>query len=110
MITVDVVTEKPYDVVIGNDILSEIGEKLKQLLPKAKKIAIITDENVKALYLERVEKYLLEVGLEVFDYSIIPGEASKSSENYIKLQSWLAERDLTGTDVIVALGGGVVGE
>jgi len=110
MITVDVVTEKPYDVVIGNDILSEIGEKLKQLLPKAKKIAIITDENVKALYLERVEKYLLEVGLEVFDYSIIPGEASKSSENYIKLQSWLAERDLTGTDVIVALGGGVVGD
>ena len=110
MIIVDVPTEKPYEVLIGNGILNQIGTRLQQLLPKAKKVAIITDDNVKALYLADVKKYLSLIGLEVFDYSIPPGEASKSSDNYIKLQSWLAANALTGTDVIIALGGGVVGD
>ena len=110
MITINIPVAKPYDVVIGNGILSEIGKKLKQHLPKAKKVAIITDDNVKALYLDAVKKYMLDVELEVLDYSIIPGETSKNADNYIKLQTWLAENDLTATDVIVALGGGVVGD
>ena len=110
MITIDVPVAKPYDVIIGSGVLSQTGERIKQLLPKTKKVAIITDDNVKSLYLEKLKKYVLKVGLEVVDYSILPGEASKSSENYIKLQSWLAENDLTGTDLIIALGGGVVGD
>lgn len=110
MVTVDVPVANPYEVIIGNGILSQLGKRLQQLLPKAKKIAIITDDNVKELYLDEVKKYTSEVGLETIDYSIIPGEASKSSDNYIKLQSWLAANDVTGTDVIIALGGGVVGD
>jgi len=110
MITVDIPVAKPYDVVIGNGVLAQLGKMISQLQPKAKKIAIITDDNVKALYLDRVKEYIAEVGLEVVDYSIIPGEDSKNSDNYIKLQSWLAENDMTATDVIIALGGGVVGD
>ena len=110
MITINVPTAKPYDVLIGNGILKQIGKRLAQLLPKAKKVAIITDDNVKALYLDEVKKYISAAGLEVFDYSIHPGEASKNSDNYIKLQDWLAKINLTPADVIIALGGGVVGD
>lgn len=110
MITVNVPVANPYDVIIGNGIITQIGTKLVQLLPKAKKVAIITDDNVGALYLANVKKYCLQVGVEVFDYAIRPGEASKSSINYIKLQNWLADNALTVTDVIIALGGGVVGD
>jgi len=110
MIIVDVPTALPYDVVIGNGILTETGKRIKQLLPKAKKVAIITDDNVRELYLDEVKKYISDVGLEMFDYSIRPGEASKSSDNYIKLQNWLAGKGLTSTDAIIALGGGVVGD
>ena len=110
MITVDVPVTHPYDVVIGNGILAQIGKMIEQRLPKAKKIAIITDDNVKALYLDNMKKYISEVGLKVFDFAIPQGEASKNSDNYIKLQGWLAEQDLTATDVVIALGGGVVGD
>ncbi|MCL1991080.1 MAG: 3-dehydroquinate synthase [Defluviitaleaceae bacterium] len=110
MITIDVPVSKPYEVVIGTGILSQIGNRLQQLVPQAKKIAIITDDNVKTLYLAVVKQHLLTVGLEVVDLSIRPGEASKNSDTYIKLQNGLAEAALTGTDAIVALGGGVVGD
>lgn len=110
MITVNVPVANPYDVMIGTGILSQIGKKIQQLLPKAKKVAIITDDHVKALYLTDVKRNVSEIGLEVFDYCINPGEASKNGANYLTIQSWLAEVGITGTDVIIALGGGVVGD
>ena len=84
---VNVPVANAYDVLISYDILAEIGQRVIELLPKAKKIAIITDETVKALYLEQVKASLVAVDLEVVDHAVIPGEASKSSENYIQLQS-----------------------
>ena len=107
---VNVPVANAYDVLISYDILAEIGQRVTDLLPQAKKIAIITDETVKALYLKQVKASLVAVDLEVVDHAVIPGEASKSSENYIKLQSWLAKNDLTPTDAIIALGGGVIGD
>ena len=110
MIAINIRVAKPYDVIIGNGSLKLLGTKIQQLLPDAKKIAIITDEHVKALYLHEVQEHLVKTDLEIFDYAIIPGEASKNSDNYIKLQNWLATCDLTAADIIIALGGGVIGD
>ncbi|MCL1949857.1 MAG: 3-dehydroquinate synthase [Turicibacter sp.] len=110
MITINVPVNKPYDVKIGTGILPAIGMKIRELLPQTQKVAIITDENVACHYLEAMNAYLREAGFEVLEYVIPPGEASKSSENYVKLQSFLAANQLTGTDAIIAFGGGVVGD
>ena len=110
MITVNVALKQPYDVIIGSGVLHKIKDVIPQLMPKAKKIAIITDDNVKALYFDRVRNYIVNLGLEVVGYNVAPGEAAKNSDNYLKIQNWLAEKALTSIDVIIALGGGVVGD
>ena len=111
MITIHVPVGQAYDVLVGERLISMnlVGQKILQAFPKAQKMAIITDETVKALYLEAVIEHI-GPHLTCFDYAVPSGEASKSGENYLKIQSWLAETGITGTDIIIALGGGVVGD
>jgi len=108
MLTVHVPVSNAYDVLIGNGIRSQLAGHIERLLPKSKKLAIITDDTVKGLYLSELKVAFPQK--DIFTYSIPPGEASKNSDNYVNLLSWLAENTLTGTDAIIALGGGVVGD
>jgi len=110
MLCIDVIATNSYQVIIGNSSASQLGEQLLTLLPKAQKVAIITDDNVKNLYLTSVKNQLLAAKLTGFVYSILPGEASKNGDNYLRMLSWLAKNDFTKTDIIIALGGGVVGD
>ncbi|MGN0733269.1 MAG: 3-dehydroquinate synthase [Emergencia sp.] len=73
-------------------------------------IVVVTDENVKPLYLERYMQDLQSVGFDVYSFTIAPGEESKSGEVYLELLNYLAEIPLTRADALVALGGGVVGD
>ena len=99
-----------YDICIGQGILTSIGDTAKKLFPKTQNIAVITDNNVKALYSEPVLKSLREAGFHSLPYSIPPGEASKNADEYFALLNWLADNRLTRSDIIIALGGGVVGD
>ena len=74
---------------------------LKNLADK-RHVAVITDDNVYALYADILE------GLDVF--VIKPGEASKCLSVYGDIQAYLIEKNMTRTDAVVALGGGVVGD
>lgn len=99
-----------YEVQIGCGLLTQVGDKTKALLPKAKRAAIVTDSNVKPLYLDGVAESLEQAGFVVSSFVFPAGEASKNGETYLALLEFLAEEQVTRSDVLIALGGGVVGD
>ncbi|MBQ7895617.1 MAG: 3-dehydroquinate synthase, partial [Oscillospiraceae bacterium] len=101
---------KEYEVIIGKGILDTAGERIKALCPKAEKAAIISDDNVAPLYLERLEKSLEEQGLELCSFVFPHGEASKNGATYMEILSFMAQNHISRSDIAIALGGGVVGD
>lgn len=98
-----------YDVLIDKGILNRAGALCADVT-KASRAVIITDSNVAPLYLGRVRASLEAAEIEALEFIIPAGEASKSAENYIKIMSFMAKERITRADVLVALGGGVVGD
>jgi 3-dehydroquinate synthase len=103
------VPEAPYEVVIGPGILEDTG-KLVRLVSKARKVAIVTDENVGDLFGLPVESKLIEAGYEVHPLSVKPGEESKNWAVAGEVLDALAGLRLDRGDLVIALGGGVVGD
>lgn len=106
---IDVTASRNYQVVIGRGLLKNAGERILQAAG-GQKACIITDSHVEPLYADEVTLSLENAGYEVVRFVIPFGEASKSPENYIVILRFLAESRLTRTDILVALGGGVVGD
>ena len=100
---------RKYDVVIGNGLLSTLGQETAKL-GKAKKVAVISDSNVWPLHGQKTVSSLEGSGFQVISFVIPAGEASKNGQTYLDLLNFLAEHQLTRSDMIVALGGGVVGD
>ena len=109
MKTVSVRATKNYNVVIGHDLLDDLGTYAKQV-SNAKKAAIISDSNVWPLYGQKVNTSLISAGFETCSYVFAAGEASKSGSTYLAILNFLAENRLTRTDLVIALGGGVTGD
>ncbi|MCL2545620.1 MAG: 3-dehydroquinate synthase [Oscillospiraceae bacterium] len=105
-----------YDVLIAQGLLADVGEQVRVLHLKATagcetaRVAVITDKTVAALHLSTVRQSLEAVGFGVIDHAFVAGEASKNGATYLALLEWLASEKITRSDVIVALGGGVVGD
>lgn len=110
MIQIPICASRNYDILIAPGIRAEIGERVKALFPKAQNIAVVTDDTVGAIYLDSVSDTLRRAGFTMFAHSVPPGEGSKSGARYLELLDCLAENRLTRSDVILALGGGVVGD
>jgi len=108
--TVAVNTTQSYDVVIGSGVLDSLGSRVADLLPRAKKACIVSDSHVWPLYGSRTQVLLEKAGFEVSSFVFPAGEASKCGATYLELLGALAQNQLTRTDCIVALGGGVVGD
>lgn len=98
-----------YDVVIGTNLISRAGALLAPVLPQ-KKVIIITDENVAALYLPALQEALKETGIEFRALTIAPGEHSKCLKTYERLTDAILEEGVERRTTIIALGGGVVGD
>ena len=109
MKTVTVNASRSYEIKIGPGLLSTLGEEATAL-GKAKKVAIVSETNVYPLYGARAQTSLKSAGFEVISFVFPAGEESKSAATYLQLLNFLAENKLTRTDLIVALGGGVVGD
>ena len=109
MKTVTVNASKTYDIHIGSGLLSQLGEHLTALVG-AKKVCIVSDTNVFPLYGEAAEANLRAAGMDGISFVFPAGEESKNSQTWLELLNFLAENRLTRTDIIVALGGGVVGD
>lgn len=109
MTTIKVNAGKPYNVKIGAGILSSIGEDVRALMGGIR-AAVITDSNVAPLYLDGVLKNLEGAGYETDSFVFKSGEESKNAETLVEILEFLAMMGYTRTDVVIALGGGVVGD
>ena len=109
MNTVTVNASKSYKIRIGSGLLKTVGAEARAL-GKASKVCVVSDDTVFPLYGSRVCRSLETEGFTVYSYVFPAGEASKNGENYLALVNTLAQQQLTRSDLIVALGGGVVGD
>jgi len=99
-----------YPVKIGAGLLGGVGPTMKRVTSKARRVAVISDENVLPLYGERVRASLEGAGLLVSTHVVPPGEASKTPARMLALVSALVTEGLSRNDAVLALGGGVVGD
>ena len=106
---VHIETGTPYDVLIERGLIDSVGEYIAKGLGMFK-IALISDETVDRLYGDRVQSSLLSAGHSVIRLTFPGGEANKTPETVIRLQRSLLESEMTRSDLIVALGGGIVGD
>jgi len=109
MRTVTVTASKTYDIKIGSGILATIGAEAAAM-GKITKVCIVSDDRVFPIYGKTVEESLKNAGFMLISYVFPAGEESKSGSTYLTLLNFLAENKLTRSDLIVALGGGVVGD
>lgn len=98
-----------YEVVIGRDLLKKSGAEIKKVIPECNAL-IVTDDRVAQRYLQTVSDSMKDAGYTVHTYILKHGEKSKSADNFFKLQNRLAELGFTRKDMLIALGGGVVGD
>ena len=98
-----------YPIYIKNGLLGEIGVEVKKIY-KGRKIAIVTDSNVNEFYGQKVISSLKAEGFEAFKIVIKAGEESKSFETLLEVFDKLLDFEINRGDIIIALGGGVVGD
>ena len=102
-------TSHPYDITIASSILENCGDIIKKVT-KASKIALVTDDIVDSLYSEKVIDSLKKSGFNVIKFVFPNGEVSKCFKTLNNLYDFLATNEITRSDCLVALGGGVVGD
>jgi 3-dehydroquinate synthase len=99
---------QPYDVVIGRGLLPELGRRIAALAKH--RTVIVTDETVAALHGPAVLAALEAAGVRARLLTVPPGEASKSFGELERVIDRLLAFGLDRRDLVVALGGGVVGD
>jgi 3-dehydroquinate synthase len=101
--------DRAYDVLIGPGLLARAGELINARLGAAR-CAIITDANVARFHLGTLEAALQKDGRHVGSITLPPGESTKSFRELEPLCERLLELGLERGDLVVALGGGVIGD
>jgi shikimate kinase/3-dehydroquinate synthase len=100
---------RSYPILIGAGLIAEAGNHIHRLAPRAA-CAIVTDENVAKLHLPALERALDQAFIRHSKVIVAPGEGSKSFDVYAQVCNALIGARLERGDVIVALGGGVIGD
>ncbi|WP_407371749.1 3-dehydroquinate synthase [Carnobacterium sp.] len=98
-----------YELKIEKGILNRVSNEVSKVFTGAK-IAIVTDETVYDLYAKSIIKDLEAADYEVQCIVLPPGEQTKTFDTLPNLYSVFAEFGLTRSDLIIALGGGVIGD
>ncbi len=101
--------DRAYDVTIGPGLLGDAGARIAPMI-KRKRVAVLTDENVAALHLETLRAGLARAGIEMTALALPAGEATKSWPHFSRAVEWLLDQKVERNDVVVALGGGVIGD
>lgn len=100
--------DRSYPVFVGSGLLPGIDELIE---PSGwSRAVMVTDSNVGPLYAERLLDGMRRLGLEADLFLVEPGEKSKGIDTVLKIEERLLLRGLARSDLLVALGGGVVGD
>jgi 3-dehydroquinate synthase len=97
-----------YSIIIGKNILSQISHQIRILCPNAQKIALIVDKNVPAKFKIKLKKYLKKYKVYTFEYKV--SEKFKSFSSVNKLVEKCLANNFNRNDVLISLGGGILGD
>ncbi|WP_100065209.1 3-dehydroquinate synthase [Miniphocaeibacter massiliensis] len=109
IVKVPIKTSVDYDVIIGRNILDIIPKRITELKNKCS-VVIITDDRVDSLYGKKVSESLTKNNIKNYKFVFKNGEKSKNINTLSHILEFLAENTINRNDLIVALGGGVVGD
>ena len=101
--------DRSYDIAIGRGLLKSLGKRVSALKPGAK-AAVISDKNVADHYLTAAQSALGQAGISTTPVVVAPGKSSKSFATLERVCDALLAARIERGDVVVALGGGVVGD
>ena len=100
---------RSYDIEIGAGLLDFAGASVAELLERPKSL-IVTDENLARLHLDALRESLEAAGVEASALVLPAGEATKSWQRLQEVVSAILEAGLERSDLIIAFGGGVIGD
>jgi 3-dehydroquinate synthase len=98
-----------YPVFVGYGVLNKLGEKMKKAALSGT-ATIISDEDVFSLYGSKVEEILKDSGFAVGSFVVPPGEETKNIDYTSRIYDFLVAHRMERDDIIIALGGGMVGD
>jgi 3-dehydroquinate synthase len=102
---------RSYEVLVGRDLLKDLGTEMVRLFGKGRSVVIITDSNVGPLYAARAAESLRESGFEIkVTITVQAGEAAKSLRTAEDVCARMAQAGINRKSLAVALGGGVIGD
>lgn len=101
--------ERAYDVRIGAGLIARAGAEIAPLLRRPK-VWIVTEERVASLHLAALQAGLQAGGVDSAALILPPGEGTKSWPNLIRVVEWWLSEKVERRDVVVAFGGGVIGD
>lgn len=98
-----------YDVLIEKGLLNSAGQYIKKVTSGSTAV-IVSETNVFPLYGDALKDSLIKEGFSVISFVFKAGEDSKNTDTLIELWEFLAENNITRSDTLIALGGGVTGD
>ena len=101
--------DRTYDVVIGPGLLAEAGALIAPLLPRPR-VVVVTETRVADTHLEALRAGLATQGITMEALRLPPGEATKGWPHLQEVVEWLLAQKVERSDVVIALGGGVIGD
>ena len=103
-------SSKEYPIFIGDGVIEQLPLFIEDEFREKPKLFMITDETVSSLYSERIEKLLTGKGYEIIVHAVPTGERAKSFHVYEECLTVGFENKLDRNSLVLALGGGVVGD
>ncbi|MDX9859362.1 MAG: 3-dehydroquinate synthase [Rhodospirillales bacterium] len=100
---------RAYSIVVGDGLVTEAGRRMVDIISQ-RRVVVVTDATVAALYLKALEGSLDEAGIEHSSIVLPAGEATKSFDRLLELTDRLLDDRIERTTTVVALGGGVIGD
>lgn len=100
---------RSYEVRIGAGLIGRAGQEIAPIL-RRKRVAIVTDETVAPLHLAALEAAFADEGIATVSLALPAGESTKGWPQFARCVEWLLEQKVERRDVVVAFGGGVIGD
>ncbi len=100
---------RAYDVVIGQGLLSRAGDLIGPLLARPR-LSVLTETRVAGLHLAELQRGLATHGISCNAHALAPGEPTKGWDGLRESVEWLLDMNVERRDVVIALGGGVIGD
>ena len=101
--------DRSYDVRVGDGLIGRAGAEIRPFLARPR-VAVLTDETVAEMHLEALQAALAAEGIANVTLALPVGEATKSWDMLERSVEWMLEERIERRDVMIALGGGVIGD